>query len=399
MNVSLFQRPHARVPIGAVERRAEPRAPAVLSAAGLKVEALEPEAAAVHRAEWAGLTQAAIEPNVFLDPDFALSAAQHFASARRPLFLLARRDNRLVGLCGVERSPRSGAAALWSHPYAALGIPLLHRDCAAEALDALLVGLRDRMPGAGAALIPAVPLDSPVAELLRSMNAGGRPLAALDAHERAVLDRGAVPPKRAAIAEVLRLGRRLSDLGRVEFRLSDRLRARNDFEAFLALEAAGWKGAAGTALISHPGDAAFARAAFRQMAARDLAQVARLDLDGRPVAMGIVLRCGDAAAFWKIAHEPDLAKYSPGVQLTLALTQALAGDPSLRRTDSCAVENHPMINRLWPGRMAVADMLVGLDADSDAGFRKALRRETLRRALRARCKALYLRLTRRKAAA
>lgn len=398
MNVSLFQRPQARVPSGAVERRAQPRAPAFRSAAGLTVEAVEPEAAAIHRVEWAGLTQAAVEPNVFLDPDFALSAAQHFATARRPLFLLARSENRLVGLCGVERSQRSGAAALWTHPYAALGSPLLHRDCAAEALDALLGWMRERMNGAEAALIPAVALDGPVAELLRSMKVDGRPLAALDAHERAVLDRGAVPPKRAALSEVLRLGRRLADLGPVEFRLSDRLRARNDFEAFLALEAAGWKGAAGTALISHPGDAAFARAAFRQMAARDLAQVARLDLDGRPIAMGIVLRSGDAASFWKIAHDPDLAKYSPGVQLTLALTPALAGDVSLRRTDSCAVENHPMINRLWPGRMAVADLLVGLDAASDAGFRRSLRRETLRRALRARCKDLYLRLTRRKAA-
>lgn len=399
MNVRFFQRRLARPqPASTVERRSQPRPAGFVAATGLRVEALEPDVAAIHHPDWAALAREALEPNVFLDPDFALSAAQHFAAARRPLFLLVRDGARLVGLCGIERNPRGRHLALWTHHYAALGAPLLHREMARDALAAMFAWLRQRWPGAEAALFPQLPVDGPVALLLRSMNESGRPLAALDSHERAILEHGAPAPRNAKTAEFLRLRRKLAQQGRLSLRLSgDAGIVRNDLERFLALEASGWKGKAGTALISHPGDAAFARAAIRQMARRGGAQIARLDLDGRPIAMGIVLRSADAAAFWKIAYAPDVAKYSPGVQLTLALSDELARDGAVRFTDSCAIANHPMINRLWSGRMEVADMLVGLDAASESGFRKALRRETLRRSLRARCKDIYLRLTRKAA--
>ena len=51
------------------------------------------------------------------------------------------------------------------------------------------------------------------------------------------------------------------------------------------------------------------------------AELDALTVDGRPVAMGIVLRSRDRAFFWKIAYDEAFAAQSPGVQLALETTQ------------------------------------------------------------------------------
>ena len=43
------------------------------------------------------------------------------------------------------------------------------------------------------------------------------------------------------------------------------------------------------------------------------------------------------------------ASASPGVQLTLALTERQIGT-GVAETDSCAIADHPMIDRIWPDR-------------------------------------------------
>lgn len=385
------------------ERRRAPRRPPVVTADGLRIEALEPEIASLHRAEWDRLAASALESNVFLDADFALSAAQHVATARKPLFLVIRAQHfgamRMVGLCALDRVAAGRRISLWSHPYAPMGTPLLAASCAPQALGALLAWLKRSPVRADALLFPAIAATGPTAQLLRGMNAAGRPLAALDERPRAVLLRGKTPDPSPHAAERRRLRRKLQTQGDVTFRLSGRDEpAWNDVERFLALEASGWKGEAGSALVSRPGDAAFARVALRRMAERGLCRIARLDLDGQPIAMGVVLQSGRNAAFWKIAHDPDFARYSPGVQLTADLTEALAADPSVDLTDSCAVADHPMIDRLWTDRMEIVDMMIGLDGATPGGFDRAERRERLARALRARLKQVWLRVSGRKAA-
>lgn len=96
---------------------------------------------------------------------------------------------------------------------------------------------------------------------------------------------------------------------------------------------------------------------------RDLAhggqvRAARLMVAGRPVAAGLALTSGDTAWFWKIAYDETFSRASPGVQLALDLTRALAADPAIRRVDSCATPDHPMIDHIWRERLAMADYLV-----------------------------------------
>ena len=79
-----------------------------------------------------------------------------------------------------------------------------------------------------------------------------------------------------------------------------------------------------------------------------------------PVAAGVVLRHQDRAFFFKLGVDERFAKLSPGVQLTLDLTRHLCADPAIALADSTAAPDHPMINPIWRGRLAIGDVLIPL---------------------------------------
>ncbi|MGY4358119.1 hypothetical protein ACVW0J_004612 [Bradyrhizobium sp. i1.7.7] len=139
-------------------------------------------------------------------------------------------------------------------------------------------------------------------------------------------------------------------------------------ETFLQLEASGWKGKRGTALIQHAGDATFIRRAVPALAETAQCEVITLRAGTTPVAAGIVLHHQDRAFFFKLGIDERFARYSPGVQLTLDLTRHLCADPAIASADSTASADHPMINPIWRGRFAI-----GGRADSAAASRSGRR--------------------------
>ncbi|MEK4032740.1 GNAT family N-acetyltransferase [Methylocystis sp. IM2] len=198
---------------------------------------------------------------------------------------------------------------------------------------------------------------------------------------------------RKRLNEIGRMRRRLAESGRVEVEIVAAPRAvRAAVEEFLALEASGWKAGRG-AFLSEPSLATFLRSATRLLSAEGLCRVAALRLDGRAVAMGILLESQNRSYFWKIAYDEALRAQAPGVQLAFALTELQLARPEIDLTDSCAIANHPMIDRLWPERIAIADLAVSLD---DKGFGSALRRERTRRRIREFAKRVALRVLERK---
>jgi CelD/BcsL family acetyltransferase involved in cellulose biosynthesis len=190
----------------------------------------------------------------------------------------------------------------------------------------------------------------------------------LQSHVRACLDatgdgetrlRDALGAKK--LKELRRLRHRLADRGAVSF---DVARSPDEvalaIETFLALEASGWKGQRGTALIQVAGDAAFIRRATRALAETGQCEIVTLRAGDAPVAAGIVLRHQARAFFFKLGVDERFAKYSPGVQLTLDLTRHLCADPAITSADSTAGPDHPMINPIWRGRFAIGDVLIPL---------------------------------------
>jgi hypothetical protein len=177
--------------------------------------------------------------------------------------------------------------------------------------------------------------------------------------------------------EFKRLRRRLAEAGPVAFEIA---RSPGTVTAalqdFLALEAKGWKGAAGTALIQNPQLRRFAETAVDSLARHGQAGVARLLVGSRPIACIVTLQSGGGAWCWKIAYDESLARFSPGVQAMMELTEALLADDAVAFADSCATPDHPMIDHLWRERLAMTDLMIGLKPDT--GFAVARRLESAR---------------------
>ena len=82
---------------------------------------------------------------------------------------------------------------------------------------------------------------------------------------------------------------------------------------------------------------------------------ARLCVDARPIAAIDHAAQRRIAWCWKIAYDEGFARFSPGVQLLLDVTQTLLDDSAIARADSCATADHPMIDHVWRERLALAD--------------------------------------------
>lgn len=374
----------------------------------LSVEILSPEAAAAHASEWRHLAANCLEPNGFLEPGFALPAAHHLAKGRQPHFIFVWEGSgrrKLLGLCPFEL-PRGlvpwAQASIWTHEQAPLGTPLLDRERAEEALAVIFALLRQQRPNSAGLTFPALPKDGPTARLVMALAAAeGRPVHQFAVHRRAMLSGGldldrdlerSLRSKRRKNLKSAR--RRLEARGAVSFRLlSEPEEIGVGGERFLALEAKGWKGRRGTALLKSPARANFARGVIAALAAEGKCRIASLDCAGKPIAMAIVLQSGNRAFFWKIAYDEAFAAFSPGVLLTLELSRVLRADAGVALTDSCATADHPMIDHLWSERMTLADFFVAVDADRKR-FSAALACEFARRNLRDLLKDVVQRLRR-----
>lgn len=117
--------------------------------------------------------------------------------------------------------------------------------------------------------------------------------------------------------------------------------------------------------------AAFAREAVNNLAARDLARIHALELDGRTIAVLVVFVEAGEAWTWKTAYDESLGAYSPGVLLMIEMLKNHLDDPNIDRTDSCAVPDHPVASRLFGERELVGTLVIGLTPEADRAARQA----------------------------
>ncbi len=321
--------------------------------------------------EWDALAVDAAEPDAFAERWFA-AASRHLAPPHARM-LAVRRDGQLIGLMPVVPATRYGRIPLlhsenWAHYHRFLGAPLLRHGQEAAAWTAILSALDgDRDAGAllhVSGLVEHGPAHRGLVEASRQL---GRPCDTVHRIERALLathlppdDYYAATVRKKKRKELGRLRSRLVEQGVVQTR---RLTPEDSVEAwidaFLALERAGWKGEAGSALACTPETAAFFRDAVLGAHEAGRLDMIRIDLDGAAIAMLVNLLAPPGAFSFKTAFDERLSRFSPGVLLQIDNLQLLArGD--IRWMDSCAVENHPMINSLWGERRAIVRVSVPL---------------------------------------
>ncbi len=128
---------------------------------------------------------------------------------------------------------------------------------------------------------------------------------------------------------------------------------------FLTLEASGWKGANGSALASNADTRAFFSEAMAAGWAEGKVLLTALRIDGRAIAMLITLVSGRAGFSFKTAFDERFARFSPGVLLQRE-SLALLTSRKLAFIDSCAAEDHPMIDSLWRERRSIVSLSMPL---------------------------------------
>jgi CelD/BcsL family acetyltransferase involved in cellulose biosynthesis len=153
--------------------------------------------------------------------------------------------------------------------------------------------------------------------------------------------------------ELRRQHRRLSEAGDLQFeRRDDALGVAEWVDAFLWLEAKGWKGKAGSAMASEGATTRLLRSALEGAAARGRLERLTLTLDGIPIAMLANFIAPPGAFAFKTAFDEDYARFSPGVLLQRE-NLGLLERPEIDWCDSCATADHPMIDHFWRERRSI----------------------------------------------
>lgn len=280
---------------------------------------------------------------------------------------------RLVGVWAFrrERDWHSGFSDVLAAPlvplYEVSSLPVLDRDHGAEAARALMRYLLASSDLPHTLRLPLLPLEGPChAALAEACRQTGSAISTYERWVRPVM----VPQPGDDMERYLRraLGsgykkrmqqfRAVARHGALTFRRSRGRAAVEALEAFLTLEASGWKGEAGTAIACLPADAAYIRRMAELFAADGTLQIDTLLLDGQVLAMGLLVESGDRRHFLKIAYDEAQARHSPGRTLTMAMLQAdLAGTPPAF-FDSGAGEGVDAGTYVWGERRGMASAVV-----------------------------------------
>ena len=324
-------------------------------------------------ASWERLVARACEPNPFFEPWFLLPALRQWGVRDRVVVKAWFVDGRLTGFFPVVRSARYYGHAVthatgWLHPNAVCGVPLI-ADGHEDAFWQDLLAHFDRSARRALFLhLPMLPAQGPAhAALDRALSARPRAHFVAAEERRALLtgDTTATVYLEASMSakkrkELRRQHNRLAEEGTLAFERLEGDDGLAEWTAeFLALEAAGWKGAGGSALAS----AAETRALFEQSLA-GAAAAGRLErlavrLDNRAIAMLVNFITPPGAYSFKTAFDEGYARFSPGMLLQLE-NLALLERADVQWTDSCAVEGHPMIERLWRGQRRVVSRNIAI---------------------------------------
>ncbi|WP_066514969.1 GNAT family N-acetyltransferase [Sphingobium cloacae] len=337
------------------------------------VPAAYPDASLRH-ARWADLAAAAAEANAFFAPDMLEAALDHLAAHRGVRLIEVQEEGRSIGLLPVAVSSSHGRLPVscvvnWMHDHCFFGAPLIRRGHELAAWRGFLAQLdgADWAPGfLHVECLDAAGANAAALEALCVEQRRGR--REIHRYDRAMLrsDLSAdeyweshVRAKKRK--ELRRLQKRLAELGRIETRLLvDAADLPGWCQDFLTLEAAGWKGRNGTALVCKREDEAFFRASCAAALEGGRLHFLRMDMDGRAIAMLVNFRHGDGAFSFKIAFDEALGRFSPGVLIEIANLRAVQGESGIAWMDSCAAADHPMIDSLWAERRTIVQYRIAL---------------------------------------
>jgi len=317
---------------------------------------------------WRDLAVRSVEPNPFYEVDFLVPACRYLRGGKKVVLLVAEDAGSFHACLPLRPFSIPGplsppVIASWRHLYAFLGTPLVAPERGVEALTCLLASLR----GAGAwprvVVLELFGDDGPIAAYLRcAAQELGVTVHVHSSGERAILrcqdekaDRLPVSVRRERRGKARQWRRLCADWG--EPAVVDRAGDSDSSTRFLAMEGAGWKGKARTALGSRAPDAAFYREVTARFGASGELRLYSLEVGGETLAMQTSFCAGRGLFDWKVAYDERFARYSPGTQLQLRVRD-LAQEDGLGWIDTCADIGDDHQVRLTPNRRRIATLVI-----------------------------------------
>jgi len=319
-------------------------------------EARTPEFVAL----WEALATNVCEPNPFFEHWFMLPSLDAFAADASVSLYAHYSQGQLTGLLPIGRTKSYYGypiphAASWLHDNAFCGAPLVARGHERQFWRGVFEHF-DQNPQFAmflhVSLIPDEgPLKSALSDVLTEQSRASfavleesRALLASDLSSEEYFMQSMSAKKRK---ELRRQHKRLSEEGTLAFeRREDAKDIQHWIADFLALEAAGWKGQAGSSLTSSGDTNSFFTNTLTQSANAGKLERLTMRLDNRPIAMLANFITAPGVHSFKTAFDEGYARFSPGMQIQLE-NLALLDRDDVEWADSCAAEGHPMIERLW----------------------------------------------------
>jgi len=334
---------------------------------------------------WRELYEHSETPSAYLSPEFVLTALQTFHSYDPQILSQS-------GPAGLEvlavAAPKS---ALIAFPTRALSLfrtkhsfqsgLLIRKGLSDERLDVFIKTFLALSP-----CIQVRELDAGSAagrRLLERAKRVGATWYERDRYERAILDSSITVEswergiRNKKLSEYRRCHNRLAELGSLEWRLVDGTGIdEKSIEGFLSLEHAGWKGEQGTSMLSDEREARFFRSLVDALRLREEVFFSELRLDDSIVASTVNFRSNGAAFAFKVAWQPELAKYSPGILNEIGFIRHVATNTVPYAYIDSGASGTSFINSLWPERTTMLSgyLLQGLRVKSAAGLVEAARK-------------------------
>jgi hypothetical protein len=337
---------------------------------------------------WRDLAANALEPNPALDPDL-LGPALTLTHAPVDLrFIVVESDGRLDACLPMRpmdrwlRLPRGAFttrlddAAVPVLPI--LATPLVRTERGEQAVDTLLAASVAEAAHATIGLLVFERLnEGPVAAMIAEACRTRRlPTYSYEHWERPVLRRRGNPAEWSAGISPQRLrdlGKKRRRLERAagEVRVVDRGDRDTAIDDLLAMQATGWKAAAGTAVVSDPAKTAFLRESSARLAAASRLHLITLEAGGTAAAMCLAVECGSRLFLLHIDFDPEFAPFSPGAQLEAALPEFFHASTTSDMMDPVCAPSNAFHAHFLPDRLAVFSCAVAIGGVADRSVVRA----------------------------
>jgi CelD/BcsL family acetyltransferase involved in cellulose biosynthesis len=302
-----------------------------------------------HRDAWGRLAWQAPQQLQTLLPDWMeVSFRYGRKSDEQWLCIFAYAGDRLVGVLPVFISPHRVLGRSWPHlqtcdRHSDYGDIVLAPGHATAALNVLLAELGRQVPSHTGLDLPMVQKDSPIWTSLQNGLEGY-------VMRRGALFRGSILDVRGDFNSYLatlsnmrinlkRYRKKLEKRGRVSIEIRKGASASTSAEflkEFLVLDASGWKGRGGTALLNQPDSVAFHTALITNFAAQGCFEWYAVRVDDRLVVARIALRCGRSLLLPKIAFDEDFAECRLGSIVTEETFRDAFSRPEIDELNLCS---------------------------------------------------------------